>query len=114
MKPEMAKELSTLEKENARLKKMFTEQALDIETLQEAAKGNWQALNVVGAQSLPCVAVWGQKKFRSVVPAEFWVNHATPSDINRVERTMSGAYCPRCVSWLVKVLALDRDAFIDS
>ena len=41
MKPEMARQLKTLEKENARLKKMVAEQALDREILKEAAKGNW-------------------------------------------------------------------------
>jgi transposase-like protein len=41
MKPEMAKQLKTLEKENARMKKMVAEQALDMEILKEAAKGNW-------------------------------------------------------------------------
>ena len=41
MKPELAKQLKTLEKENARLKKMVAEQALDMEILKEAAKGNW-------------------------------------------------------------------------
>ena len=41
MQPEMAKQLKTLEKENARLKKMVAEQALDMDILKEAAKGNW-------------------------------------------------------------------------
>ena len=41
MKPEMAKQLKVLEKENSRLKKMVAEQALDMEILKEAAKGNW-------------------------------------------------------------------------
>ena len=41
MQPEMAKQLKTLEKENARLKKMVAEQALDMDNLKEAAKGNW-------------------------------------------------------------------------
>ena len=41
MKPEMARQLKTLEKENARLKKMVAEQALDMEILKEAARGNW-------------------------------------------------------------------------
>ena len=41
MQPEMAKELKALQKENARLKKMFAEQALDMEILKEAAKGTW-------------------------------------------------------------------------
>ena len=41
MAPEMAKELKALQKENARLKKMVADQALDMEILKEAAKGNW-------------------------------------------------------------------------
>ncbi len=41
MQPEMAKELKALQKENARLKKMVAQQALDMEILKEAAKGNW-------------------------------------------------------------------------
>jgi transposase-like protein len=40
MQPEMAKELKALEKENARLKKLVAEQALDMEILKEAARGN--------------------------------------------------------------------------
>ena len=41
MAPEMAKELKALQKENARLKRMVADQALDMEILKEAAKGNW-------------------------------------------------------------------------
>ena len=41
MAPEMVKELKALQKENGRLKKMVAEQALDMEILKEAAKGNW-------------------------------------------------------------------------
>ena len=41
MKPEMAKELKALHKENARLKKLVADQALDMDILKEAAKGNW-------------------------------------------------------------------------
>ena len=41
MKPEMVKQLKALEKENARLKKMVAEQALDMEILKEAARGTW-------------------------------------------------------------------------
>ena len=36
MQPEMAKQLNALQKENARLKKMVAEQALDMEILKEA------------------------------------------------------------------------------
>jgi transposase-like protein len=41
MAPEMSKQLKLLEKENSRLKKLVAEQALDMEILKEAAKGNW-------------------------------------------------------------------------
>ena len=41
MQPAMAKELKALQKENTRLKKLVAEQALDMEILKEAAKGNW-------------------------------------------------------------------------
>ncbi len=41
MAPEMAKQLKALQKENGRLKKMVADQALDMEILKEAAKGNW-------------------------------------------------------------------------
>ncbi len=41
MAPEMAKQLKALGKENSRLKKLVAEQALDMEILKEAAKGNW-------------------------------------------------------------------------
>lgn len=41
MAPEMAKQLRSVQKENARLKKLVAEQALDMEILKEAARGNW-------------------------------------------------------------------------
>lgn len=41
MAPDLAKQLRSLEKENARLKKLVADQALDMEILKEAAKGNW-------------------------------------------------------------------------
>lgn len=41
MAPAMAKELKALQQENTRLKKLVANQALDMEILKEAAKGNW-------------------------------------------------------------------------
>ncbi len=41
MQPEMAKQLKSLQKENSRLKKLVAEQALDMEILKEASRGNW-------------------------------------------------------------------------
>ena len=40
MAPEMARHMKALEKENARLKKMVAEQALDNQILKEAARPN--------------------------------------------------------------------------
>ena len=40
MAPEMAKELKALQKENAQLKKLVADQALDNAILKEAAKGS--------------------------------------------------------------------------
>ena len=40
MQPEMAKEHKALQKENARLKKLVADPALDMEILKEASKGN--------------------------------------------------------------------------
>lgn len=41
MKSEDAKRLKELEKENARLKKMVADQALDLDMLKELNRGNW-------------------------------------------------------------------------
>ncbi len=41
MDPQMAKQLKALEKENARLKKLVTDQALDMAILKEAVCPNW-------------------------------------------------------------------------
>jgi putative transposase len=40
MKPERAKELKALQKENDRLKRLVADQALDISILKEASRGN--------------------------------------------------------------------------
>jgi putative transposase len=41
MKADDAKRLKELERENARLKRIVADQALDISVLREVAKGNW-------------------------------------------------------------------------
>ena len=41
MQPEMSKELKALQKENARLKRLVADQALDNAILREATKGNF-------------------------------------------------------------------------
>ena len=40
MQPDMLKELKSVQKENARLKRVVANQALDMEILKEAAQGN--------------------------------------------------------------------------
>ena len=42
--------LKELEKENARLKRLLAEQALDIDILKEVAKGNWRWAIAHGAR----------------------------------------------------------------
>ena len=41
MSPQLAKQLKTVEKENARLKRLVADQALDIQILKEAARPNF-------------------------------------------------------------------------
>ena len=41
LKADDAKRLRELEKENARLKKIVADQALDIDALREVSRGNW-------------------------------------------------------------------------
>ena len=41
MQPEMTKEFKALQKENARLKRLVADQALDNAILKEATKGNY-------------------------------------------------------------------------
>ncbi len=41
MEPKLAKQLQELQKENARLKRLVAEQALDMQILREAARPNW-------------------------------------------------------------------------
>ena len=41
MDPQMAKQLQELQKENARLKRLVADQALDNQILREAARPNW-------------------------------------------------------------------------
>ncbi len=41
MDPQMARQLQELQKENARLKRLVADQALDNQILREAARPNW-------------------------------------------------------------------------
>ncbi len=41
MKADDVKRLKELERENARLRKIVADRALDIDALREVAKGNW-------------------------------------------------------------------------
>ena len=113
MAPEMTKELKALQKENARLKKMVAEQALDMEILKEAAKGNWEAPNDDGERSSKCVAVWGQRRCRSVAHAACSTTHVALNDTNRAGQTMNHDCFVRCVLCPGNAHALERSVFID-
>ena len=99
MQPVMVKQLKSLEKENSRLKKLVADQALDMEILKEAAKGNWYAPNVDGARLLKCVDVWGPRRYRSVERVACSINHEGRSVISRVRRRMSHGYFEKCGNW---------------
>jgi hypothetical protein len=49
--PEMMKQLTALQKEYGRLEKLVAAQALDMEILKEAAKGDWCGLSVAVVRS---------------------------------------------------------------
>ena len=87
----MAKQLKTLQKENARLKKLVAEQALDREILKQASRGNWQALNVDDEPWSRCVAVWGRRTFPSAGLARCWANRRALSATVRGSVPMSEA-----------------------
>jgi len=89
LQPAMAKELKALQKENARLKKMVAEQALDMEIPKEAA-------HVVDVQSLKCVTVWGLRKCQSDELAVSSINRAVLSDTRHVDRTMTIVCFVKC------------------
>jgi hypothetical protein len=75
MAPEMAKELKALQQENARLKKVVANQALDMEILREAAKGNCRR----SASSFGAGKSFGAASLSSAEPAP---QHATVSTVS--------------------------------
>jgi len=99
MQPEMVKQLKALEKENARLKKLVADQALDSEILKEVAKGNWSAPHVDGARSMKSVAVGGPRRFRSVALAACRIKHAARSVIIHERGPMNRSFFTRCDNW---------------
>ena len=80
MKPEMAKELKALQKENARLKKLVAEQALDMDILK-------------------FVVVWGFRKYQNAEPVEYSVKLAVRNVTSRGGRMTRLAYFARCGLW---------------
>ena len=80
MKPEMAKELKALQKENALLKKLVAEQALDMDILK-------------------FVVVWGFRKYQNAEPVEYSVKLAVRNVTSRGGRMTRLAYFARCGLW---------------
>ena len=113
MQPEMAKELKTLEKENARLKKMVAEQALDMEILREAARGNGPAPNADGERLPTCVAVWGKTRYPSVERARCLASLAAHSVTSREAPVMKQGCFVKCGLWPGNAHALARIASTD-
>ncbi len=60
MSPDVARQLKALEKENARLKRLVADQALDMQILKEAARPNLSAPRGGAGGSRRCVVVWGR------------------------------------------------------
>jgi putative transposase len=87
MAPDLAKQLRALEKENAQLKRLVANQALDMEILKEAAKGNW---------SSPSPAAWGPRRRRSGESAACLGSREGRSDTRRSGRSKTKSYSMRC------------------
>jgi hypothetical protein len=69
MQVSQARKLKDLERENARLKKLVAEQALDKAILEEALKAKYQALNDASKRCEMCSRSWLS---RSGEPAGCW------------------------------------------
>jgi len=72
MDPLMAKQMKEPEKENARLKRLVADQALDMAILKEAARPNGSIPSVVVGPWKRCVGVWGVIRSVSVGRAQRW------------------------------------------
>ena len=79
MSPDMIKQFRALQKENARLKKVVADQALDNAILKEAAEGNFSARPGGGSWWIRRVGSWA---YQSVGHAVVWVSPAAASGMN--------------------------------
>ena len=71
MKANEAKRLKELEAENARLKKLVANQALDIDMLKEISAGNFGARTASAAPSRRCAT---SKGYPNAEPARSWAS----------------------------------------
>jgi putative transposase len=89
MDPQMARQLQGLQKENARLKRLVADQALDNQILREAARPNWRALSGgVGPWKRSAVA-WGRNPSRNDGSAVYWGSLVRRSATVVASRTMT-------------------------
>ncbi len=65
MDPQMARQLRELQKENARLKRLVADQALDNQILREAARPNWSAPSDAVERWKPFEVAWGHRPCRN-------------------------------------------------
>jgi len=94
MKADDAKKLKELERENARLKRIVADQALDIDMLKEVNRGNFGPRTAAGRPLWPSKSSSGSL---SAGPVASWANPAPPSFSPRPSRvTTSWPYEPSC------------------
>lgn len=98
MSSDEAKRLKQPEVENARLKKLVAEQAIDISILKEANDylGELQAPRRGGARRRMCLC---SASNRSVVSATCWASRGHPSGIERGQRIAMRSWPIACISW---------------
>ncbi len=99
MEPKLAKQLQELQKENARLKRLVAEQALDMQILREAARPNLEALSAGGGQSKLSASAWGLNSFPNGEHAGCWSSLVARSVTNRRRSTRIASCWGRCGGW---------------
>ena len=94
MDPLMAKQ--PREKENSHLKKVVTDQVLDIQIMKEVAHPNSQAPSSDVGRSIGCVVGWGLTRYHSVGPSGRWVSLSAGNGIVRRGLRRTDRCCRRC------------------
>jgi putative transposase len=109
MKANDARRLKELERENARLKRLVADQALDQAILKEALRlvGRSSTSSLLARRgavrpSTTCRRSW---RSRSVGPVESSVSRGLPSGTRRGTRTATDRWCSGCWNWSGRIRA---------